>query len=108
MIGKSFRLSRQTDGVLLVGPETMGPGMMGGGMMGHGFGHHDWDRGRASIAGSMTMRLIFSLMGADGDGELTFQEFQAAHERIFKAMDADHDGTINSKMRWRKTFMRER
>jgi hypothetical protein len=82
------------DGFYGYHPGMMGPGMMGPGMMGHGFGHHDWDRGRASIAGPMTMRLIFSLMGADRDGKLTFQEFQAAHERIFKAMDADHDGII--------------
>ena len=39
------------------------------------------------------MRMIFSLMDADGDGKLTLQEWQAAHERIFKAMDTDHDGT---------------
>jgi uncharacterized protein YhfF len=31
-------------------------------------------------------------MDADGDGKLTLQEWQAAHERIFKAMD--HDGTV--------------
>jgi hypothetical protein len=81
------------------------PGMMGGGMMGHGFGHHDWDRGRASIAGPMMMRIIFSLMDADGDGKLTLQEFQA-HERIFKAMDADHDGTVT--LEEMQTFMRGR
>ena len=26
--------------------------------------------------------------------QLLLEEFQAAHERIFKAMDADHDGTV--------------
>ena len=36
------------------------------------------------------MRMIFSLMDADGDGKLTLQEFRAAHKRIFKAMDTDH------------------
>jgi uncharacterized protein YhfF len=31
---------------------------------------------------------------ADGDGTVSLQEWQAAHERIFKAMDTDHDGTV--------------
>jgi Ca2+-binding EF-hand superfamily protein len=33
-------------------------------------------------------------MDANDDGKLSLEEFQAAHERIFKAMDADHDGTV--------------
>jgi Ca2+-binding EF-hand superfamily protein len=33
-------------------------------------------------------------MDADGDGTVSLQEFQAAHERIFKAMDTDKDGTL--------------
>jgi uncharacterized protein YhfF len=33
-------------------------------------------------------------MDADGDGTVSLQEWQAAHERIFKAMDTDHDGTV--------------
>jgi len=68
-------------------PGMMGHGMMGvhTGMMGMmGRGHH----------GSVTARIIFSLMDVDGDGKLTLQEWQAAHERIFKAMDTDHDGTV--------------
>jgi hypothetical protein len=60
------------------------PGMMGGGMMGH---HHEWYRGRGMM-GPMIGPIIFSLMDADGDGKLTLQEFQAAHERT------DHDGTV--------------
>src|ERR1700688_3154722 len=59
------------------GPEghgMMGCGMMGrGGMMGHG----------------AAMRFIFALMDSDGDGTVSLQEFQAAHEKIFKAMDTD-------------------
>jgi hypothetical protein len=31
---------------------------------------------------------------SDGDGTVSLQEFQAAHERIFKAMDTDKDGTL--------------
>ena len=59
----------------------MGRGMMGGGMMG---GH----------TGSSTMfRMMFALMD-DGDGQISLQEFQAAHERIFKAMDSNKDGQV--------------
>jgi hypothetical protein len=33
-------------------------------------------------------------MDADGDGTVSLQEFKAAHERLFKAMDADKDGRL--------------
>ena len=33
-------------------------------------------------------------MDSDGDGTVALQEFQAAHEKIFKAMDTDKDGTL--------------
>lgn len=56
----------------------MGRGMMGGGAMGSPF----------------MMRMMFALMDADGDGTISLQEFQAAHERIFKAMDANKDGKL--------------
>src|SRR6185369_14688708 len=56
-------------------------GMMGGRMMGGGVmnRHHG-----GAMGGGMMMRMMFSLMDADGDGSITLQEFQAAHERIFK------------------------
>ena len=40
------------------------------GMMGQGYAHHGWYRGRGMM-GPMVMRIIFSLMDADGDGKLT-------------------------------------
>jgi hypothetical protein len=59
----------------------MGRGMMGGGMMGGAMGP------------PMMFRMIFALMD-DGDGQISLQEFQAAHERIFKAMDSNKDGQV--------------
>ncbi len=50
--------------------------------MSRGYGHHDWYRGHG-IMGPMMIGMMFSLMDADGDGKLSLQEFQAAHERIF-------------------------
>lgn len=61
----------------------MGRGMMGGGMMGGG-----------AVGTPIMMRMIFSLMDSDGDGAVTLQEFQSAHERIFKGMDGNKDGRL--------------
>ncbi|MCC6888938.1 MAG: EF-hand domain-containing protein [Hyphomicrobiales bacterium] len=62
-------------------------GMMGGmrerGMMGHG------------MMGPAMMRMMLSLMDSDGDGTVSLTEFQAAHERMFKAADANKDGRLS-------------
>jgi EF hand domain-containing protein len=65
----------------------MGDMMSGGGMMSRGM-----------------RRMMFILMDADGDGTVSLQEFQSAHERIFKAMDADKDGKLS--MQEIQSFMR--
>jgi hypothetical protein len=70
----------------MMGPGTMGMmgrGMMGGGMMGGG-----------AIGPPIMMRMMFSLIDSDGDGTISLQEFQAAHERIFKGMDSNKDGRV--------------
>jgi hypothetical protein len=36
------------------------------------------------------------LMDTYGDGALSLEEFQAAHAKIFKGIDADKDGRIPS------------
>jgi Ca2+-binding EF-hand superfamily protein len=42
----------------------------------------------------MMMRMLFVMMGSDGDGTVSSQEFQAAHEGIYKAIDANKDGVL--------------
>jgi len=72
---------------------TMGRGgAMGGGMMGHMMGRGMM--GGGPMGPPFMMRMMFALMDADGDGTISLQEFQAAHERIFRAMDVNKDGKL--------------
>ena len=65
----------------------MGRGMMRRGMMAPA-------QMGAGMMGPAMMRMMVVLMDTDGDGTVSLSEFQAAHERMFKALDANKDGKL--------------
>ena len=79
------------EGRVTTGQGGMGQGgMMCGGMMGRGMMGGQMG---GQMGTPMMFRMMFALMD-DGDGQISLQEFQAAHERIFKAMDRNKDGQV--------------
>jgi hypothetical protein len=69
--------------------------MTGENVMGHMGQCKKMDRGmRRGMMHGMHMRLIMILMDTDGDGALSLEEFQTAHAKIFKGIDADKDGKV--------------
>jgi YVTN family beta-propeller protein len=83
--GQSMRMMQNMMRMQEAGQPAMG--MMGGGMM-----------PQASMGPGMMghgmMRMMVIMMDADGDGAMSLEEFQAVHERMFKAVDADADGRV--------------
>ena len=53
----------------------------------------------------MMMRITFSRMDSDGDGTISLAQIQAAHGRIFKAIDADRDSRLT--LEEMQAFMQE-
>src|SRR4029450_2862684 len=72
----------------MTGEDTMGH--MGGGMMGHGTMGHGM-KGPGMMGHGMCNRSMVAPMDTDGDGPLSVEEFQTAHAKIFKAIDATKD-----------------
>lgn len=81
--------------------QGMQPGMMPPGMMGRGM------MGGMPMMGTHghTMKIMFAIADADGDGALSFEEVTAIHKRIFDSVDANKDAKVTAEEL--QAFMRE-
>lgn len=60
----------------------------------HHMGHdRRGDMGKQAFHGAR-MKIVFAIADANGDGELTIEEINDFHERIFNAVDRDGDGGV--------------
>ncbi|MFC6657656.1 EF-hand domain-containing protein [Roseibium salinum] len=69
-------------------------GRMGYGMMsGRGWGGHMMGPGMM-MGRMMGPEMMIVMMDTNGDGNLSLEEFQAVHARMFKMLDKDGDGQL--------------
>ena len=86
----AFAQQQPSQGGMMMPNQGMGMmGMMPQGMMGPEMGMK-----HRGMMHRFMLRMMLIVMDTNGDGAVSLDEFQAAHARIFKAIDANNDGKI--------------